>query len=74
MLDEVLTTVVSETVGKALRYAKPPVNVPQKQRTSVGGDVSTIECRLYLPPTKPLEFDLKWCTMCLQKAVSLLGT
>ncbi len=74
VLDEVLTTVVGETTDKALRYVKPPVNVPQKQRATVGGDMSTIKCRRYLPSAEPLEFDLNWCTMCLQKAVSLLGT
>jgi hypothetical protein len=74
MFDETHSTVVSETLGKPTRDAEPHVCLTKKKSTAVGGDVSAVKSSLNLATAKPLEFDLFECTLCKQKAVSLLCT
>jgi len=71
VLDEILSTVVSETLCQASSDTEPSVYFSQKKSAAIGGDVPTIKRSLNLATAKPLEFDLYWFTLCVQKAVSL---
>lgn len=73
MFHAVRIAIIDEARGQTTHQSEAGINFTQQHTAPVRGDPATVKTAYHLTAPQSVKFELFWFTLCLHKAVFLLG-